>query len=618
MTWPSLWEEMVSQKYRGILLDVSLIMIIGAMVLLWFQGGLLIDGGDFDFPLSPGYTIDRHLSLWDEKLDGGYASSRNIVQFPYQLFVYLLYQIGFSLGLIERILFYLLFTSFGLSMYFLTRHIVDEPYKRLGAILAAMFYMGNPFHATFTWAQIVLNIFLFAFLPLVLLFYIRILSKLSLLNILGLGTSFFLIMPAFTNPALVVTAWIPLFLYLFCFILIDSDIKEVWKKAIYGTVATVVVFLLVNAWWIFPLSTTISQEYSDASQATVGYSNVGVLMLNSKYSSFLNTFRLLGHWALYEGFEGDPYYTWTGIFDSLGFVTVTFIVPIVAFSILLSRKEQHLSLYFAPLCVIGLFLIKGSHGPLGRLSLWFYENIAVFGAFRNQYEKFGILLVLGYSVLFGLSLSALMVFMKNKAFMRMRTVEAMFGALVVIFFAVYQSPFWSGNVIFAGGKVLRSYHIEIPNYYLDANAWIRGDRSKHRVLEVPISGLHGVMFEWENGYQGANPTWRLIEMPMLSTVHRNPVLYVLERDLEGKDVKRLAGLLSIMNVRFVLAHGDLHASSSAVNLGKVRSTLSCQEDIALVKRFGKLEFYRVADKEILPHIYASALVMREPGVPVHR
>ncbi len=599
-------------KNKRIIIDVALILIFGLISLAWFKDNLLITGGDFDFPLSPQYTIERHLSLWDEKLDGGYYSSRNIIQLPYQFFVYFLSKIGLSLVTIQKSLFYLLFVASGLSMYCLVTFLVDTPYKSVTGLLSGVFYMANPFHATFTWAQLILNIFMFPFLPLLILFYIKSIQSFSFANVIGLVVVFFLMTPAFSNPVLVVTAWILLFFFFLYFIVTNWKDKNVIKQSVYTTIVVIIVFLLINFWWILPLLSSIFEEYTAASQATIGFSNIDVLKLNSRDTSFLNIFRLLGHWGLYADFMGDPYVPWAKKYQSPLLMLISFIIPVIVFSLLLFKKKGHYryySLYFCLLSLIGLFLIKGTHPPFESPSLLIYTKIPFFDSFRNQYEKFGILVVLSYSFLFGLSLSELLSFFRNKIKLKVKVnyINAIFVGLVSMLLILYQYPFWSGKLIFDGGAILRSYHMKVPKYYEQAGNWIKKNAENIRLLELPLSGLYGVILKWESGYQGVNPTWRLLHIPMLSTNYRNIVLMLLNESMKSNnELLNIEKMAAVMNVKKILLHNDINEDFVGVKLQDIKSFLLSQNGIHFIKSFGKLDFYEISDYYFRPHIYPSS------------
>jgi hypothetical protein len=466
--------------------------------------------------------------------------------------------------------------------------------------------MANPFHAAFTWSQLILNIYVFAGLPLLLLLHIRMTDEVRPRYVLGFAATALLMSPSFTNPILVVTAWILLLAYDTLVLLTHRNDKERLRRILSSTGLQGAVFLLVCSWWLLPLVGSVHAEYRLASQVSIGYSNLDVFKLSSRDTSFLNVFRMLGHWALRDGFAGDEYYPWMTTYDSPVFVIMTFLVTLFTFSCVVWTRNNEVRfpvVYFSVVAILGLFVVKGSHSPLGEINVFLFRTVPFFDALRNHYEKLGILVVLGYSFLFGFAASRLISWCGQKRLFRGLSGASV--ALVILGGALllYNYPFWSADLIYRGGKVLRSYFVKVPEYYFQLKRGL--DRSgDYRVLELPLVGLYGSVFDWEQGYQGWNMTWRILEVPSLSTSYRNELLCAVDEGIRKGWPVDLATVLALTNGRYVLFHEDMKHGFFGIDVNRADRVLRSQETPHLVAVVGKLRLYEIEEELRLPRVFA--------------
>lgn len=585
------------------LLYIVVIASVGLITLVWFKHNLLIDGGDFDFPLSPLNIFNRYYQLWDYRINTGQPGIRNIPQlFPYQLFLVLTRLIGISLITSQKILFYLIFTSFGLSMYYLVTTLTKN---RIVALAAAFFYMLNPFARIFIWHQLFLNFFLYAFFPLMLAFYIRGLKERSFRYIFGFCLVSLLVNPTFANPTFIAVLWFPLLLYLLYYISIHRRDKNEIFQATRFTAFILGFWVIINLWWLLLFVGSVAQEFGRASQEVIGFTNIDVLRQNSLDSGFLTVFRLLGHWAINCEHMGDHYYSWAQIYTSNFFIFLSFLTPFLGFSLLVFKRTQRDPvLYFALLSLIGLWLVKGAHSPFGGSYVWAFGKFPLLGAFRNHYEKLGILVVLGYSFLIGGALNSIYSYLRARWKASKVVAVSVLALLFVLLFGVNEWPFWRGEVISSGGRFLVSMHIKIPEYYWKTGYWLKGEREDFRILSLPRTSLYGIRLAWESGYSGADLTWHLLDKPIIFSDIGNDVSKRVYDSLDKNSSDHIKDIVRLLNVGYVLVHNDIDQEYTNLDLEKLRETLEQQEGIYLDKRFGKLDFYKISDEYFLPHIYA--------------
>lgn len=589
---------MDSKKHiAGRVVDVVLILTIGLLSLGWFKEGLLIAGGDWNYLSFPDYT--RFYYIWEHGISTGFVNSRVFASIPLSLFFLFWEKMGFSLVTTEKILFYIIFTSCGLSMYYLTSTLVKDRMKRTACLVSAFLYMLNPYTRTSIWHDVTLFAFLYAFLPLILAMYIKVLKRKQAKHVFLFFVVLLLAAPAYTNPTAIAILLIPLVLYFVYYILQNwknrSEIKLVSKITIF----TAIIFFILNIWWILPVMTSFSEEFSSASVESIGLTNLDTLALNSRNTSFLNIFRLGGHWAIGATFRGDPFYTWAESYSSNIFLYIIgFLIPILAFSSLLSKsRKQHNLLYFAVLSLLGLFLVKGSHPPFGGIYIWLFKNFPLFGIFRAQYHKLGMIVAFGYAFLIGIGISKL--YSRIEHYSKHRLASKMFLiSICFLLFVVYEYPFWTGEVIPEGGSTLPSYHVEVPEYYNNASSWLDEQNVDFRIYSLPLINLYGRPLMWEHGYGGADPSSYLFPKPVISDNN------AFKGGVSEGNFERT---LAMMNVRYILLHND--ADYKLYNISPspefIKTKLDSKESVYLEKSFGKLDFYKISDEYFLSHIYAS-------------
>jgi len=609
-------------SHRAVIFDLAMILLLGLLPLTWFKGNLLISHRDFSFP--PALRNFRHLFyIWDSS-SLGVANSQKFAHIPCMAFMAFLSIIGIPLVVIEKIYFVVLFTSSGLSMYYLTSTLIEGKKKRIAALTSAFFYMVNPFTMNVLWHCLLLLPFhLYAFIPLVLALYIkglrekRILLYPFLICFISILTS-----SAGTNPVFTIVVIPLLFSYLIFYILENRKRKIDITHALKFTAFLTILLLGINMWWLLPQIASLGKRFAGATGAlkTIGLSNLAILELNSRMTSLLNVFRLQGFWEFYDGYKGDPYYTYASLYSLGTYQCMGFLIPILAFINLLKKRDGKV-LYFACLTIFGLFLIKGTQPPLGIIYIWLFKNIPLFGIFRNFYDKFGVMVTLGYAFLIGVGVGEIYHYIgypprpsfKNDV----RKVTAIIFVIFIFLsiFGVYARPMWTGEVIPKGGKVIPSAHIKIPHYYYTAGTWLDGQSEDFRIFPLPFPTLFYAAYDWDHGYWGSNPCPQLFPKPIMSYTGSSYNLPIsIARQLHENSSKDIAKVLALLNVKYILLHRDTNWEFVKDNVFWIstsskhyKTILNSQNGIHLEKTFGKLDFYRNEFFKPL-HIYATSKV----------
>ena len=582
------------------------------MVLTWFRDGHLISSLDFAFPLDRAKEFHRDLYIWDELYGLGRVGAQSMSYFiPYGLFLGLTQVLGLSLLATEKILFYIWFTGSGLSMYYLVSVVMEgRREKTLAATMAAVFYMLNPFALIFIWPNLTLAPFFISFFPLVLGLFIKGLKEGRGFKFAFLVCIVWLLTINGSNSAIRwgIFAWLILLSY-FVFHVLTVSRRLKWRASQF-LIALVLIWLGLNAWWLIGLGSQATEVFGGSALSVQGQmTDISLYRMSS--ASVADAMRLGGWWALGEGYKVDPFYTWGSTYLTTPFVALSFLIPFLAFVGLVFKKRPKDLLFFALLALGGIFLIKGLNQPLGQVNKLIISNGMLVRLIRNVYWYIGPFVMLGYAVLIGWSVSLVYYRVKETGTVWFkRSVcpvmgKALLLCVVVLLFGVYAYPFWTGTIIYPGGKVIPSYHYDVPEYYREANDWLKTLDGDFRLFSLPFatSGNPEVM-DWEHGYFGAALTPWLLERPVVSSANAtsggNLALEIATMLTDSKvQTNEVGRMLALLDVRYVVLHRDAnwqyiegHPWWISTSLQQYQINLSNQEGLELERSFGGLDFYR--------------------------
>lgn len=273
----------------------------------------------------------------------------------------------------EKLLILIPVTLFGiLSTYMLFSYMFKS---KLAIVTAVLIYNFNTYFLMLQTGHLTLAL-AFSFAPLVILLYQKTLDSQDKFWAIACGLSGF-ILGVFEFRALYLTLLICA-LYLIYFILLSTAKIMIRIRLTLLGLLPVVIILLLNLYWLVPSFSTGSissnQFFSrdlfgqQFSQITYALNLYHPFWTNSKFETF--------------HLQQIPIYAWIG--------------PILfSASIFLLRKYK-LSMFYALLAVIGIFLVKHLNPPFGGIYQWLYNYFPGFNAFRES-SKFYFLIMLGYA-----------------------------------------------------------------------------------------------------------------------------------------------------------------------------------------------------------------------------
>jgi hypothetical protein len=197
-------------------------------------------------------------------------------------------------------------------------------------------------------------------------------------------------------------------------------------------------------------------------------------------------------------------------------------------------------------------MLNGSNMPSGWLYEIIFEKVFFLQAFRNPYEKFGLVLVIVYAWLF--SSSGLYLYKKYGQTSIL---------VVILLMLIWLIPPWTGFVF--GNKDYNVY-VRVPHDYELVNSYLNSDRDQFRILHVPISPGDGLSYQWENPYFGYSPNKFLFDKPVMDKIVRK-----LDQDnywwllRQGLYTGQIGQLSKYSSIKYLILHKDLNSYYSQVD-----------------------------------------------------
>jgi hypothetical protein len=601
----------VIKNRKNTIISAVIILVVALISLVWFGGNYMLIGTDLIFPSNRIVTFLRTFSIWDPSSLGS-ANPRMLAwSFPNGVFLAFSSAVGLSLVSAEKLWFYFLFAFSGLSMYYMVTAITKNKNRYAIGVVAALFYMFNPYIALgiTAWPYLWLT---YASLPLMLGLFIKGINErkglkyIILVNLILWVTS----SSQYVNPKYVIVDWVPLLFYLVFYLLTSKDRSESFR-ALRFTVFLLCLWTLVNIYWILPAISYSFQIITSPSglYSAIGRTRLADFTLNS--ASLPNSLRLLGSWLLSSGFGGYPYVYWAPTYSSTLFVFIGFLIPIVAFVPLIFKKEKAV-LFFGIFLVASLLFMNGALSPFGKLNTFLFTHVPLaIDVFSLPYVFFGLYAIIGFAVLFGYGTMLISNYLAQKhAYLPPKlkkiTKPVIAGIIIFLVVGLYAFPIWTGEVAYPGNALLSSSRYQIPNYYYKASSWLSSDPSDFRLFSLPYSIIGYVSYDWEpSGYQGPDPTESLLGRSVVVGSENGDLSSVIAQLIVSNSTVDVAKLLALLNVKYIVFHNDVNwqflnqsagqdviASYITTSQQNFEAILASPQDgFTLCKSFGQLDFY---------------------------
>lgn len=255
------------------------------------------------------------------------------------------------------------------------------------------------------------------------------------------------------------------------------------------------VALLVNLWWIVPTGLTLLG--SRGAVDTIAVTDVSQWAWTHARSSVANVMTLTATWT----WDHPEYAPWSTTLDAPAFAWLRYGLPVAALAAPLvgSARRRRIAVVFLPLVLVSVLLIKGVHGPVAGLNRALYAHVPAYWLFREPVGKIGVVLVVLYSLLAGLTLQAVW------EWLRAHTGRAASAGGVVLFLCVPLAsayPLLDGSVIAGARPPLPGAHVRVPDGWYRLADRMNGDPSVDKVLVLPLGDFYQMPTTW--GFYGTD------------------------------------------------------------------------------------------------------------------
>ncbi|MGQ9691408.1 MAG: DUF2341 domain-containing protein [Thermoproteota archaeon] len=505
------------------------------------------------------------------------------------------FNIPFSAAIFERILLYCVFTGSGVSMYYLCIILIpDDKGKRFGALAASAFYMFNFYTMTTILPSGAMIMFEYAFFPLILALYINALNNRSPLkhSFMIAVVWALLITPAYITVSIAITDWIVILMYFLFYNIIEHDKKTLKDSMIFTSLLTVF-WLLLNLFWILPLLSAVP-----AIIQLYGAITSGLKLYTINSVRLLDGLRLTGYWGLTLSFRGAHYYPWYIHFQTLPFVLLSFLPPLIAgMSFMLNSRYNKHVIFFGVLSICTLFMVRSPNPPLGCVNTWLFSVNLLSIAFRSSYQRFTGYLTLSYAFL----ISAFFSKICNKPSKTLwRDLARIIAILLTLFLlvGVLAWPIWKGDVFSTEG-IIPSKRVSIPEYYYEAAQWLNQQSEDFSILPIPYPAkTASYVLWWQNGTEGYYGVYPFLLLSTKTFLMTNNVAEAVARSF-AKGEPKDSRVLNYLNVKYVVVHWDAdwayiedHPSWVSTSPQTLNSSLENIHGLVHEKSFGNIEFYR--------------------------
>lgn len=605
----------LSNFWKFLFIPVILLFLLGLIsaYISFSRGSEIILGGDLYYPLNSQLDTERAPFTWDIRYStGGTSEARNLPSFA--LFIFFLFFEKLSLPLVisQKIAILTLFSLTAPAMYYLFFVIYKFQQKNidfyffLAAFSGSFFYNFNVWNL-FNWAAPSVHLQLsYLATPLVLAFFIQGIKTKRYLYACLIALVFVFISPAASNPIYILNVLWPVVFFIIFFLIkkfFSKDWKSVLKISIFSFV-TLLLFLLINSWWILPMINILRN-----SVATISNDNYFWIWFEQKssFSSLLNIFRLTSHEAWQHNSPGDLIIASASFyFHNFFLIIITFFLPIIAFIKLLKGKKDFFIFYFFILVISMFFMAKGAHEPFGNINKFLHEKILIFKLYRSI-EWYVPMIVLSLSFLIGEGLASVFKWEWG------RYKKVLIFVLIAVGF-IYSYPFWNGDVVHQGEKtreIANSYFTKIPAWYFESADWINSKKIDFRIISLPSTTSY---YHTDWGFSGGELGIFLFNKPIINNIFNigpsEKLSLPIIKFLSEKDVYQItpiSKISSLLNGRFLILRHDGVSWNNAkeefneIDLSLITERIYNQDSIYLKEKIGKLDFFK--NDDFLPHFY---------------
>jgi hypothetical protein len=237
-----------------------------------------------------------------------------------------------------------------------------------------------------------------------------------------------------------------------------TDRKIAWKFYLYYFLLSILFLCGIHSFWLLPVFFS----------GSIGLSaNYGLIQQVESLS-----FSTLGNSLYFQ----EPHW-YKNIFGVISRLSWEFaIIPVLVFSSPILKPKNKIVGFWLAICLISLFLSKGTQEPFGNIYSWFYQNIPGFTFFRDS-SKFYFIQSLAYSILLAFTVDGFSS-IKLRPFIG-KSVKNLLPVVIVLYLIYLIRPIYLGEMtgLFSTPRSKDEFTV--------INQTIKSDENFSRVLWVP-------------------------------------------------------------------------------------------------------------------------------------
>ncbi len=368
-----------------------------ALALLLTSGygsGIQFQDGQAALHIDPLKFLAAQLQAWNPAI---FAGTHTGFWVPYETpygWIYGLAQfLHVSQEFAQRVVVFMAYLWCLISMHYCLRSVAPRLHES-AVVAGSSAYLFNIYIAFNSQAQIPM-VMTYAALPALVGIVVRALRGEINMWRGSLGVALLVFAAAGINPPLIAINVIVLVLFTAVMLAFDAQPRRAIRRLLPFSVLALIATVAINLYWLVPFG-----DYF----RTVWIS--GVLSepasMHNAVSSFSNVFRGLGHWAIFLGFDGRPYFPWSDAYSSGVFSFLLWLIVIIALAAPGFRRNMHAAvLAFLVITIVSVPLVVGYyHDVLGNAITmpiydFLYRDVPGFQMFRSVYKwvagvEFGI------------------------------------------------------------------------------------------------------------------------------------------------------------------------------------------------------------------------------------
>ena len=574
-------------------LILVIFLLVNLRVLNWFEPGYLVFGGDFRPPVVPSVFLQNALYSWNE-VDWGVPSVYSPRMLDPFFFLMTAFQaVGVNTFISEVIATYSIYVLVTILIYIYIKRLTNG--DLLAAFIGALFFTSN-IHLVVDREQTAIG---FINMSLMILPSVAAFTEGLKRKSLGLMTlaGFFFILtyaafPNYRAPVLtVITLLITIVaLYInrkqtskpenasyrvhkfslnlgpkffkvsfnfglkFSKVPFNLDTIRRYAKLHAKSLLVFILATLVASLWIIVLIwvnlNSLLSTLSLASNPSSAFANKGS-----------DVVRLIAQWSIYSNYAGIPYVPYAAVYlQNPVMIGLSYVPTVLAFVAIFLSKSRKLAFFFGSLTILFLLLTMGSSGLFLQLYGLFIEENPLMKAFRTS-TNWIFLVILGFSVLIGLSVSGLCLRIRKNIL----KLPAIVLTLALFFSTTY--PLITGEVTknWLDPNTKGAY---IPPYFKEAEKTMS---NHYWTILLPLRNVYPIYNFTDAGVLASgNPYPIVFSKPFLSgsgTEYMRSTSLDLQNKVHGAIMRgpSILGAISVENVSASSIENDL-VPAAAVDL----------------------------------------------------